>query len=162
MKLLLSLLTMLSSVEAHAAVAQGFCWAKTNSGVHCTAIKPAPSFYLLTLQCKQYGVGLGASVYGTYRNTDVTALQQKQEEGCNDVAGLSKYDCFLEDRCETPDGVTSSISPIHRSVFSAGGDTETARKACVSQAPTEYLSALSGAGAQCLVGARAVETLPKH
>ncbi len=155
------LFTLVLNARADAAPS-GFCWAQLSSGVYCTQIAYSPSVFLLSYQCKQYAAGMGAGTSGYFRNTDVNALQQKQEEGCNYVANNPKYSCFLEERCETSGGVTSSLSPINRSVFSPSGDADLARKACLARAPEAYLDAMTSAPLECLVGARAVMTIPKQ
>jgi hypothetical protein len=157
--LALTLIHLTTTVEA--APYSGFCWAQKTSGVYCSAIAFSPSYYLQGLICKQYAATIGSSQSGFYRNTDVSALKEKQDEGCNYVADLPKYTCLLQERCETPDGVTSSISPLGHSVFSASSDEETAKKMCISTHSAPYLNALSNATSDCLIGARAVMTIPK-
>jgi hypothetical protein len=158
---LATLALTVSPALSHAASFSAFCWAQTASGVYCSSIVNSPSYYLQGFYCRQFALSQNASASGFYRNTDRTALQLKQEEGCNYVNTKPKYDCLLEERCETGGVVTSSISPTHRSVFSDSGNEELARKACVTEAPEPYLTALGSVDSSCLIGARAVMTIPK-
>jgi hypothetical protein len=153
-------LTVLPTLS-HAASYSAFCWAQTTSGVYCSTIVNSPSYYLQGFYCRQFALSQNASASGFYRNTDRGALKLKQEEGCNYVNTKPKYDCFLEERCEAGGIVTSSISPTHRSVFSDSGNEALARKACVTEAPEPYLTALATVDSSCLIGARAVMTIPK-
>jgi hypothetical protein len=139
----------------------GFCWAETSSGVHCSPIYPSPSVPIQNYACAKFAASLGSTHSGGFRNTNVNALILAQEQNCNDVNQQPKFDCFLEERCDEAGGVTSSLSPLHRSVFSQSGNVDLARKACVDKAQSLYSDALKSAGLNCLIGARAVMTLPK-
>jgi hypothetical protein len=158
--LMLFLLPVALAVPSEAARYQAFCWAQLSSGVYCTKIARSLSYSIQGFACRQYALALGASSSGFFRDTDSARLRQKQEEGCNYVAQQPKWQCFVETRCETSDGVTSSLAPIGRAVFSPVGDSEAARVACVSDFGPIYLESLKGASNSCLVGARAVMTVP--
>ena len=161
MKLLILLLAPIAfASSSQAALYQAFCWAQVPSGVQCTPIKPSLSYPTQGFACRQYALSLGSVKSGFFRDTDLERLKGKQEEVCNYVDHQPKWECFLENRCETAGGATSSISPLSRYVFAPTGDHDSARKACVTTAASAYLDALRGAGEGCWVGARAVMTMP--
>ena len=157
---LLLILPLVFAVSTHAAQFQAFCWANVAGGVQCSPIKASLSYPTQSFACRQYALALGATRSGFFRDTDPARLLLKQEETCNYVDHQPKWGCFLEVRCEVPGGVTSSLSPLGRFVFSPAGDSDLARKACVTEARDLYLESLRAAGEGCLVGARAVMVLP--
>jgi hypothetical protein len=157
---LLLILPLVFAASTQAAQYQAFCWAEVPSGVQCSPIKASLSYPTQGFACRQYALALGSTHSGFFRDTDPDRLREKQEETCNYVDHQPKWGCFLEVRCETPEGVTSSLSPLGKFVFSPAGDPDAARKACVSGSQDLYLGALQAAGSACLVGARAVMTLP--
>jgi len=146
--------------SSQAALYQAFCWAQVSSGVQCTQIKASLSYPTQGFACRQYALSLGSVKSGFFRDTDLERLKLKQEEVCNYVAHQPKWECFLESRCETSGGATSSLSPLSRYVFAPTGEADSARKACVTTAASEYLDALQGAGENCWIAARAVMTMP--
>jgi hypothetical protein len=145
---------------AHAASYSAFCWAQTSSGVYCSSIVPSPSYWMQGFYCRQFALSQNATSSGFFRYTDVNALKLKQEEGCNYVNTKPKYSCLMEQRCEIGGVVTSSISPTQRYVFSDAGNEDLARTACVNEAPKPYRDALATQQQGCLIGARAVMTIP--
>ena len=110
--------------------------------------------------CRQYALSQHATSSGFFRYSDLAALKSKQEEGCNYVNTKPKYSCLLEERCESGGVVTSSVSPTHRYIFSDAGNEDLARKACAKEAPEPYIEALASVAAGCLIGAKAVMTIP--
>ncbi|MBU6155197.1 MAG: hypothetical protein KGP28_12910 [Bdellovibrionales bacterium] len=154
----LSLLSF--TIPAHAAGYSAFCWAQTASGVYCSSIVISSSYLMQGFFCRQFALSQNASASGFFRYTDPAALRLKQEEGCNYVNTKPKYICLLEERCEVGGVVTTSISPTHRYVFSDSGNEDLARKACPKEAPEPYLEALATVPSGCLVGAKAVMTVP--
>ena len=159
-RLLLLFAPFVFASSSQAALYQAFCWAEVPSGVQCTEIKASLSYPTQGFACRQYALSLGSQKSGFFRDTDGVRLKSKQEEICNYVAHQPKWGCFLETRCETSGGATSSLSPLSRAVFAPTGDSDSARKACVTDAGAAYLDALKGAGEGCWVGARAVMTVP--
>lgn len=149
-----------TSSLAHAASYSAFCWAETSSGVYCSSIVPSPSYFMQGFYCRQFALSQNATSSGFFRYTDQAALKLKQEEGCNYVNTKPKYSCLMEQRCEIGGVVTSSISPTHRYVFSDAGNEDLARTACVNEAPKPYQDALATQQQGCLIGARAVMTIP--
>jgi hypothetical protein len=145
---------------AHAASYSAFCWAETSSGVYCSSIVPSSSYFMQGFYCRQFALSQNATSSGFFRYTDQAALKLKQEEGCNYVNTKPKYSCLMEQRCEIGGVVTSSISPTHRYVFSDAGNEDLARTACVNEAPKPYRDALATQQQGCLIGARAVMTIP--
>jgi hypothetical protein len=160
MMILAGFFTLLISAESRAASYSAFCWAQTSTGVYCSSIVPSSSYFMQGFYCRQYALSQHATSSGFFRNTDVAALKLKQEEGCNYVNTKPKYSCLMEQRCESGGVVTSSISPVHRSVFSDAGNEDLARKACALEAPEPYVNALATMAQGCLIGARAVMTIP--
>jgi len=158
--LILSLIPLVLAANAHSAQYQAFCWANVSGGVQCTPIKASLSYPTQAFACRQYALALGATKSGFFRDTDPARLLLKQEETCTSVDQQTKWECFLETRCEAPGGVTSSLSPLGRFVFPSSDDVDAARKACVTLADDLYLDALRAAGENCLIGARAVKVLP--
>ena len=157
---LVLVMPLIFTLKSEAAVFSGFCWAQLTSGVYCTPILFSPSVAVQKFACAQYAASMGSTQSGWFRNTSVDALGLSQESNCNYVNNLPKYDCFLEERCEISGNVTSSWSPINRSVFSTSGDSDLARKACVTKASSAYIGALKNTPFNCLIGARAVMTIP--
>ncbi len=161
MKLLLLLLFPAAlAASADPSDFHAFCWAETPAGVYCTKIKRSLSYPTQGFACREFARTLGARHSGFFRDTDFHRIRMKLEDVCTYVERHPKWECFLETRCEENGQATSSLNPIGRFVFTPAGNSDAARRACVSVASKLYLEALKGATNSCLIGARAVMTVP--
>ncbi len=160
MKLALVLIVTLLSGASSANAASGFCYAVKSSGVYCTAIATMPPAAIASRACAVYARSMGASESGFFRNTDVGTLELRQEQECHYVANKPKYQCFVQETCTGAGTASSSLSPLDRYVFENIGSMDIAKSACVDKASADYLNALRSAGAGCLIGAKAVVTMP--
>ncbi len=160
MKLALVLIVTLLSGTSSANAASGFCYAVKSSGVYCTAIATMPPGRKALTACALYATSIGAAESGYFRNTDVGALKTRQEQECNYVANKPKHQCFIQETCTGPGTTSSSLSPLDHYVFEDIGSLEIAKGACVDRASADFLNALRSAGPGCLIGAKAVVTMP--
>jgi hypothetical protein len=145
---------------ALAQIPRAFCWAMLENGLHCTSIGESPAMALQARICKRAADLLGSKEHGLTRSTDRKFLEIQQEENCNYVNGLPRYECLRQARCEKNGEILVSTTPIGRAVFlEDAGDGELARKACLLRAPDAYVLHLNEEGPDCLIGAKAALTV---
>lgn len=161
MKLVQSLVLFIVLSPDTLAATHAYCWARTRSGLLCTSIVEAPSTSRHEALCAQKARSIGATAHGLTRSGDRKFLELQQDENCSYVDRLARHECFRESRCERGGEVVVSAVPIEQVVFAEEENPDSARKTCLQKASASYLKYLLEEGSGCLLGAKAVLTVPR-
>ena len=132
-----------------------FCAAQTpHTGLHCSDIKFVyRGAYGL---CSSWANQNNLPLQGVYYNRNIKKLSDKQEDICASLEGnKGKWQCLIIEDC----GMTSSIGPIDKIVFSLTGDVEAARDKCVDKGWLSYKNALKAINHGCKIAPDAVEMM---